>query len=77
MSQPSSASPQVGVVVPVQKQKTSVYTVMLIISFVCLLIACLLLFLELRRWGAKPWNTSEATVYYAEPSATVELPLLA
>ena len=76
MSQPSSASPQGGAVVPVQKQKTNVYTVMLIIAFVCLVIACLLLALELSRWGAgsKPWNTSEATVQHVPPSEAAAWP---
>jgi hypothetical protein len=39
----------------VQKQKMNVYTVMLIVSFICLLTACLFLYLELRRWGSFPW----------------------
>lgn len=48
---------------PTQKQKTDVYTVMLIISLICLVLACGLLFFELRRWGSfpgRPWGTNEA-----------------
>ena len=46
MSQPdlSSANPPRGVIV--NKPKTSVYTVMLIISLVAMLTACLFLYLE-------------------------------
>jgi hypothetical protein len=40
---------------PAQKQPTNVYTVMLIISFVCILTATLLLYIELDRWGPYPW----------------------
>lgn len=46
---------QADPVLPTQKQKTSIYTVMLIISFVCLLLACILLYVELRHWGSYPW----------------------
>ena len=47
---------------PVQKRKTDVYTVMLIVSFLCIVTACILLYLELTRWGSYPWwNTSSAT----------------
>ena len=59
MSQPSLASP--GADVPVQKQRMNVYTMMLIISFICIVTACVLLYMELKRWGNYPWwNTSEA-----------------
>ncbi len=60
MSQPSLAKP--GAEGPVQKQKTNVYTVMLIVSFICIVAACLLLYAELKRWGSYPWwNTAAAT----------------
>ena len=39
----------------VQKQPLNVYTVMLIVAFCAISIACLLLYLELRRWGSFPW----------------------
>jgi hypothetical protein len=39
----------------------NVYTMMLIISFICIVTACVLLYMELKRWGNYPWwNTSEA-----------------
>ena len=38
----------------VQKQQLNVYTVMLIVAFCAITIACLLLYLELRRWGSFP-----------------------
>jgi hypothetical protein len=48
--------------VPTQKQKTDVYTVMLIIAFICIVTACILLYWELTLWGAYPWwNTSDGT----------------
>jgi hypothetical protein len=40
---------------PVQKQRLDVYTVMLVISFICVLTASLLLYFELERWGDYPW----------------------
>ena len=59
MSQPSSSrQPGEGLV---QKQKPNVYTVMLILSFVALFMACLLLYLELARYGPIPsWKTEGA-----------------
>lgn len=52
MSQPdlSSASPSRGVIV--QKPKTSIYTVMLIIALIGLLMGCLFLWLEIAEYGA-------------------------
>ena len=40
---------------PVQKQPTDIYTVMLIISTVAVLVGCILLLLELNRFGSYPW----------------------
>lgn len=57
MSQPNSAN-QEGQ--PVEKQQLNVYTVMLIIAFCSITLACLLLYLELRRWGSFPWWKAEA-----------------
>ncbi len=60
MSQPSSYNPA-AVEAPKQKQKTSVYTVMLFISFCALVLACILLWMELKSWGDYPWwKTTEA-----------------
>jgi hypothetical protein len=62
----------------VQKQQLNVYTVMLIVSFCCICIASLLLYLELRRWGSFPWWKAEtgggaaAYIYQMEGS---ELPV--
>ena len=61
MSQPSSYNPT-PVEAPKQKQKTSVYTVMLFISFCAIVLACVLLWIELQMWGAYPWwKTTDAT----------------
>ncbi|MBI2478247.1 MAG: hypothetical protein HYV60_06275 [Planctomycetia bacterium] len=60
MSQPSSYKPA-AVEAPKQKQKTSVYTVMLAISFCAIVLACILLWMELQLWGDYPWwKTTEA-----------------
>ncbi|MEO8496574.1 MAG: hypothetical protein ABI614_16020 [Planctomycetota bacterium] len=60
MSQPSSYNPA-AVEAPKQKQKTSVYTVMLFISFFAIVLACVLLWMELQQWGDYPWwKTTEA-----------------
>ena len=60
MSQPSSANtPRAAV--QTQKQKTNVYTVMLFLSFVAIVLACVLLWLELKQWGDYPWwKTNDA-----------------
>ena len=58
MSQPNSANPEEPQVV--QKQQLNVYTVMLIVAFCAVTIACLLLYLELRRWGSFPWWKTES-----------------
>jgi hypothetical protein len=38
-----------------QKQPLNVYTVMLIISFLALLISCILMYMELNLYGEFPW----------------------
>ena len=44
---------------PTQKPGTNVYTVMLIVSFCALVVGCILLAMELGRFGpGVPWNTS-------------------
>ena len=43
------------------KQRTSVYTVMLFISFAAIVLASILLYQELKMWGDYPWwKTTEA-----------------
>jgi hypothetical protein len=58
-----------------RKQPVNVYTVMMIVSFIMLLLACILMFMELRRYGGAgaPWNTQEAQpqqVRWVLPNAT-------
>ena len=77
MSQPSSANKSESEAV--QKQPLNVYTMMLIIAFIAISTACLLLYLELRRWGAPPWwNTSSvrAVSYNCGQTAPMEFPRL-
>ena len=40
---------------PVKKQPTDIYTVMLMISMAAVFTACILLLLELNRFGSYPW----------------------
>lgn len=62
MSQPDLASSgKSGAAAgPMQKQKLNVYTVMLVIAFLCILTSCILLYQEVTRWGKYPWwDTNE------------------
>ncbi len=43
----------------------NVYTMMLIISFICIVTSCVLLYMELKRWGNYPWWRTQD----AEPRA--------
>ena len=74
--QPAAASPTPRPqAVPTQKQKTNVYTMMLIISFICIVTACVLLYQEVTRWGDYPWwETNEGkpnvTSQYVPPAGS-------
>jgi hypothetical protein len=46
---------RVGLMGPVKKPPTDIYTVMLMIALAAVLIACVLLVLELNRFGSYPW----------------------
>ena len=60
-----------------QKQRTDVYTVMLIISFICVVTATILLYAELERWGSYPWwNTNEAKTSAIWPEVQPEYQLV-
>ena len=54
MSLPSSASPTTAAA-PTQKPGTNIYTVMLMLSFLAIVIACAVLAMELNRFGSYPW----------------------
>ena len=59
MSLPGSANPQVSA--PIGKQRFSIYTMMLIMSFVALVTGSVLLYTELNKYGPFPqWKTTEA-----------------
>ena len=70
MSQPISVNteaPAPVVDVPKEKPRFSVYTMMLILSFLFVTIATVLMSYELSRYGSYPWwNTNVAT----PPAAT-------
>ena len=38
-----------------QKQRSNIYTMMLILSFLGICVACVLLWMELQEYGAFPW----------------------
>ena len=61
MSQPGLANPQAS---SPQKQRFSVYTMMLIISFISLVTGSIILAYELKQYGPgwPPWSTVEANV---------------
>lgn len=69
MSQPDLTSPSRGVVV--QRPKSDVYTVMLGIALTAIAIACLLLFLELRRYKGDIKATGAKSVAALQPAAGV------
>ena len=55
MSLPNSASP------PLEKQRTNIYTMMLVLSFIALVTGSIILSMEWQRFeGDAPWNTSAA-----------------
>lgn len=58
MSQPGSTSAPVRGAV--QRQRFNVYTMMLILSFLAILTACILLYIELTRYGEYPWWDTKA-----------------
>jgi hypothetical protein len=61
MSQPSSVSGISGMQRPAaEKQKTNIYTMMLILSLIALTTACVLLAMELQRFPWAPWDTKSA-----------------
>jgi hypothetical protein len=74
MSLPSSANyPGSVATVPVEKQRTNIYTVMLMLSFAALMTGCILLALEWQRFeGNPPWDTRAA-----QPSAAPAAPMTA
>ena len=78
MSQRSSADTRGGEFV--QKQRLNVYTVMVMVAFFAITIACLLLYLELRRWGSFPWWKAESgasTSYLLPLESSEPLPVRA
>ena len=70
MSQLSStASPQ-GAQKTHQKQRINVYTIMLLVSFIAISLACVALYFELEKYGKYPWwDTNEANPASSTPAA--------
>lgn len=55
MSPPDLAGPAPGNEPIEQKQRANVYTMMLILAFAAICVACVLLWLELQEYGTYPW----------------------
>ena len=70
MSQPSFESVSPAPTVLTKKSAWNVWTAMLLISLVCLLIAALLLYLEIREYGGFG-NVKGPTAMLRAPAATV------
>ena len=69
MSSPKSETLR-GVVA--QKPRSNVYTVMLFLSLIAIITACILLWLELNRFGSwPPWKTTGVGVVEPPPAAAV------
>jgi hypothetical protein len=59
----------------VQRQRFNIYTMMLILSFFAILTACILLYVELRRYGDAPWwDTKSATAPPPPATSMLDLP---
>lgn len=67
MSLQSSANPMM----PQEKQKTNVYTVMMILSFLALVTGTVVLSMELNRYGEYPWWRASAATSGAPAAAPV------
>lgn len=60
---------------PVEKQQTNVYTMMLILSFIFIVTACVMLYIELNQFGPFPWwDTRSATQAPTAPAAPAAAP---
>jgi hypothetical protein len=77
VSRRKSTGQELGKGPPEQKQQTNIYTIMLIISFAAICIACTLLWLELQEYGPYPWwktdgvspaSTSQAAPVLSSPA---------
>lgn len=45
-----------------EKQRANIYTMMLLVSFICLSIGCLMMYLEAKQFGGdaiKPWKVPD------------------
>jgi uncharacterized membrane protein affecting hemolysin expression len=59
----------------VQKQKFNIYTMMLILSFFAIVTACILLYVELTRYGSSPWWDTKSIATPPATSMLLEPPL--
>lgn len=54
---------------PEQKQRANIYTMMLILAFIAICIACTLLWMELQSFGSYPWWKTDSVA----PSAMLNV----
>jgi hypothetical protein len=59
VSQQGSAGQELAKGLPEQKQRANVYTMMLIIAFIAICVACVLLWFELQDYAPYPWWKTE------------------
>ncbi len=59
--------------VTVQKPRTNIYTMMMILAFFAIVIGCVLLYLELKTYGDFPWWEGKTSA--PKPSAQVVVPV--
>lgn len=58
----------------VQKQRFNIYTMMLILSFFAIVTACILLYVELTRYGSSPWWDTKSIATPPATSMLFEVP---
>ena len=74
MSQQNLGNNPQGAKAPLAKQRLNVYTVMLIVSFIAICTGCVLLYLELSKYGAYPWWNVDQAIGFLLPSVSIEAP---
>ncbi len=55
MSQQNLAGPELASAPVEQKPRVNIYTIMLVLAFFAIVVACVVLWLELKEYGDYPW----------------------
>ena len=71
MSQQNSAATELASAPVEQKARANIYTMMLVLAFCAIVVACVVLWLELKTYGDYPWwetkGVAPATTWLAPP----------